>query len=1055
MRFVVYKNRELKYPLSLLLLSVLLILTTLRAQPEAFNHPELQWKTIETEHFLVHYHQGTVRTANLVAKIAEEVYPYVTGLYQYAPKEKTEFIIRDTDDYSNGGAYFYDNKVEIWATNMDYVLRGTHNWLRDVVTHEYTHIISLRKAAKFGTHVPAGWLQVFGYEEERRPDVVRGFPNVLVSYPISGLTIPVWFAEGVSQFQTNEKRYDYRDSHREMILRDRVVNDKLLDLKQMSVFGKNSIGNESAYNQGFAFVKFLADKFGEGVLRKMVEYASGPLTLDFNSSIQKATGVSADSLFRLWHNYLKETYDHRLQTIRAHLKIGEPVQEKGIGNLHPVYSPDGKKVAYLTSHSDYLSVNQLVIHDFKTGKTMAVAGPVTSSLSWSPDGRYLVYSRSNKLQPNGSAYNDLFIYDLKRYREFQLTKAMRASNPDWSHDGKRIAFVVQSDGVTNIYVLELDDLARIKDKKRWKTRYYDLEGYRLVRKIPPEVRKNWREYYREVKFWGRGIRQLTHYTDGRQFYHPRWAPDDSYLVFDTSIKFARDIARVSAQGGEIEFLLKEHYDERYPVFHPKTGELYFASDRTGIFNIYSVDLEHPGQLKAHTNVIGGAFMPTVNARGDLVYSLYRSQGYKIYRIKRANELPLENLRYEKNYSAKIPHISADDSHFTPRKARPYSRRFGPIAFMPRLLIDYGTIKPGFYVYSSEILDKMLFFGGFDVNAQRDYDIFTIFEFRFLKPTIFLEFFYQTSMIEDQFAILGYADRVTREFRFNLMQANLGLRGKVRNWFTYSLTYTYSNYKAKSGTFSFRDPATGDLYISPAFRYTYLKGHMVDLYVKRDRIFPEVDRAINPRKGYYFSFRLAREWNQFLTDFATDRAVGAEIYKPVNFWRLSLDYEQYFPIPLTRHHSLSMRFQGGSIDRPVDDFFYFFAGGLVGLKGYPFYSIEGRHMAILSATYRFPLVRNLNWQIFSWYLDKIYLGAFYQYGNAWSEAEVNFDRFKQDVGFQVRLETFSWYMFPTRIFFEVAYPLQTQYLKEIEYPRDVRYYFGVLFDFDLRYDKKLR
>ncbi len=197
------------------------------AQPGESNHPELYWQTIETEHFQIHYHQGTERTANVVARIAEEIYPHITGLYQYQPPQKVHIIIRDTDDFSNGAAYFFDNKIEIWAENLDYVLRGTHNWLRDVVTHEFTHIVSIQKALRFGRKIPAGWFQVFGYEEVRRPDVVRGFPDVLVSYPISGVNIPGWFAEGVAQFQSPSKRYDYRDSHREMILRDRAMTGKL------------------------------------------------------------------------------------------------------------------------------------------------------------------------------------------------------------------------------------------------------------------------------------------------------------------------------------------------------------------------------------------------------------------------------------------------------------------------------------------------------------------------------------------------------------------------------------------------------------------------------------------------------------------------------------------------------------------------------------------------------------------------------------------------------------------------------------------------------------
>ena len=113
------------------------------------------------------------------------------------------------------------------------------------------------------------------------------------------------------------------------------------------------------------------------------------------------------------------------------------------------------------------------------------------------------------------------------------------------------------------------------------------------------------------------------------------------------------------------------------------------------------------------------------------------------------------------------------------------------------------------------------------------------------------------------------------------------------------------------------------------------------------------------------------------------------------------------------------------------------------------------MAIGTFTYRMPLVRNMNYQIFNWYLDKIYLGALYQFGNAWESKDPTFSGFKSDVGVQLRLESFSWYMFPTRIFFEAVYPLvQTEY-NEISYNKEWRFYFGILFDFDLRFDKKFR
>ena len=101
-----------------------------------------------------------------------------------------------------------DNKVEIWASSLDFDLRGTHNWLRNVVTHEFTHIVQIQTSLKLGRKFPAFYLQWLQYESERRPDVLYGYPNGIVSYPISGFSVPSWFAEGVAQYNRRELGYD-------------------------------------------------------------------------------------------------------------------------------------------------------------------------------------------------------------------------------------------------------------------------------------------------------------------------------------------------------------------------------------------------------------------------------------------------------------------------------------------------------------------------------------------------------------------------------------------------------------------------------------------------------------------------------------------------------------------------------------------------------------------------------------------------------------------------------------------------------------------------------
>ena len=141
----------------------------------------------------MHYHEETENTARESATVAEAIYHPITDFYSFKPEEKTHLVLLDPDDYSNGAAYYYDNKIVIWASPLDFELRGSHRWLQNVITHEFAHIVSLQKSMKMGTRIPGGYLQIMNYEKENRPDVLYGYPNSIISYPFPGTCIPPWF----------------------------------------------------------------------------------------------------------------------------------------------------------------------------------------------------------------------------------------------------------------------------------------------------------------------------------------------------------------------------------------------------------------------------------------------------------------------------------------------------------------------------------------------------------------------------------------------------------------------------------------------------------------------------------------------------------------------------------------------------------------------------------------------------------------------------------------------------------------------------------------------
>lgn len=113
------------------------------------------------------------------------------------------------------------------------------------------------------------------------------------------------------------------------------------------------------------------------------------------------------------------------------------------------------------------------------------------------------------------------------------------------------------------------------------------------------------------------------------------------------------------------------------------------------------------------------------------------------------------------------------------------------------------------------------------------------------------------------------------------------------------------------------------------------------------------------------------------------------------------------------------------------------------------------MAAMGLTYRFPIVPNIDVRVLGLYFDKLYGSLFADLGDSWSERRVPpLSTFKKDIGAELRLESFSFYAYPTRIFLSAAYGLDRfdRYIRRLDqsvtYGKEWRFYFGVLFGFDL-------
>jgi len=1007
----------INYIFFFLIFSGIFIPAKVNAQFATYNHPELNWKSFETDHFEIHYHEGAEWTAWKSADIAEAVYGPVTSFYNYEPDQKTDLIIKDIGDNSNGAAYYYDNKIEIWATPLDYPLRGNHYWLLDVITHEFTHIVSLQKSMKYTRSIPGFYFQVIDYEDEKRDDVVYGYPRVISSYLIPGLVIPMWLAEGMAQFMYPGTTNDLWDSHRDMLLRDRTLHKKVLSFSQMASFGKRGIGNESTYNQGYAFVRYLSDRFGPDVIPRLADIISNPVQFSINNALKKATGVPGKQIYNEWVQYLETYYGKLAQTILQNQVIGDILIGDATTQYYPEWSGDSL-IYYLSNRGrDYFMQTSLYAYDVNTKKSKLIQPKVLSRISVAPDGKSIYYSKSSKPDKQGCVFFDIYRYDLQRKKEKQITKYARAYNPAISPNGKQLAFVSGRDGTSNLFIMNMDSMTSKK---------------------------------------------VTDYSDGLEIFTAHWSPDGRQIAFDYMTDHGRNIAVYHVADGKFDYIDTEHYDSRNPFFSPDGKWLYYACDKTGIFNIYRKSLGS-GAVELVTNVVGGAQMPSVNQKGELLYSLFDDSSFKIAMIEEPREISNEIAQYF-NYSETVPNIMAV-AELERVKPVKYKDKFSKMFIMPRVMIDYGTVKPGFYFSSSEILDRFNIFGGASVNSIKDRDLMLSLEYHQWYPTIYLEFNnISRSILNKKTTYNGYPIEV--DYTFYLTEALAGISVPMSGINQLRFDVSWSKYRTATDE---KIPSAG-IY-SNGFTYDYYRGVDFKLNWLLKKVVPTLNQFTNPDNGIILNTNIYRNYDKFLKDFGVNEDFGtlAENFRKNYYWKIEHEGEWRHKYPVVNKLVGTLKWRAGWISKyDIDTFFNFFAGGMPGLRGYPFYSMEGRNLFSLHYTWRIPLFREKDIQILPFNLQNAFLATYVETGNAWNKVKgypgMNWSDFtlntvdivksitsdfKSDIGIQLRLSGFSFYAYPTAISLDFVYGIDEFTIVDRQdvphqYGREWRTYLTILF-----------
>ncbi|RPI70718.1 MAG: hypothetical protein EHM47_11625 [Ignavibacteriales bacterium] len=483
-------------------------------------------------------------------------------------------------------------------------------------------------------------------------------------------------------------------------------------------------------------------------------------------------------------------------------------------------------------------------------------------------------------------------------------------------------------------------------------------------------------------------------------------------------------------------------------------------------------------------------MPAVSTNGDVLYSGYTSDGYKIFHVisaQQQNVIAGKDYIWMNNPPLDVHSTNGDvaalninslrsfnDYEIPDYDEEKYGGVFSKLTFFPFLRYDnYNTsnkflekLKPGLLVTSSDMLNRYSLFAGGSINSRLERDLFLIFDYRNklpllfdlgIKPELSLELYNisRKADIDIYFTAdstgqqVTYEDTIGTDVTYNLFEVDFVAKHRIfsRNQ-NLEFRFIFSRYSAALGAFFL--PNSLGLY--PTTDDTYLIGRNFQLKYTLDALLHYRDADINP-VGVQLSLIYNYEMNKFNSDaeYVVEDGLLKPSYNDFNFHRLELNSKLH--LPLWADHTLTAQLRGGSILGPeVPDFFDFYLGGLIGMKSYPFYAVSGNEIAWVNLTYRFPLFRNIDARAGQLYLDKIYFSVYGDLGDAWTGKIPELNTFKKGAGAELRIQLSSYYLFPTSIFFNAAYGFdkfdRIVESETISYGKEWQFYGGVLFGFDI-------
>jgi WD40 repeat protein len=844
------------------------------------HYRDFKWEIYHSPHFNLYYYQQEQPQLQKVVSFAESAYDKLSREFNFQIKDPVPLIY-----YGTHSAFEQNNII------LNFIPEG---------------VGAFASPARFRMVLPIDLpdpelMQLISHELTHIFQYHMLFQGSLAKAVAT--TPPTWFMEGMASYMAKDE--STRDR---MYLVDAVVNDRIPPVSRAD------FGGFFAYRFGHAVFDFIEERWGREGFLDFIYEVRNTIGSRVDRAVKRTFKMEPEDFDIEFRRWLRKKYLPKL------VQTGEPsdfgrifrIKEDQTGGtevISPVASPSGDLVAALSVYKGDVDVvlfdarkrqllrnltkgfsreyQYLVAQEFSTGRKLG------RDLAFSPDGNTIaVFAKRER----GRALLLIDVLESRLSTIIDMGDIEQQGGPAFSPDGRSVAFAGWRGGKFDIFNLDVES------------------------------------------------RTITNLTNDDVFDGaPTFSPDGKSLVFVSAVGTGfNKLFRIDlASPGTRYAVTTGESNENDPVFSPDGKRLYFTSDRTGPENIFGLDLA-TGMLRQHTDVVTGAFMPTVlhetEGQERLVYGGFWKGSFDLYvtnteePVKEAQKIDIPpGPTQAKDLPPFEPDIqvSLDDANKEPYHGRKFfledAQTYIGVAsdqsYLGRILLSFSDYLGDHRIFAN--LSSIDSFSNFDVVYA---DLSRRWNWQ-------LELFDDRTFYQLSDPLLNPNDRRTA----------YQITGAVA-----SLVYPITFYqRAQIGV--------GYLYRKEAIPIAQDINGNIEFAEFSDN-FPVVQGALVGDSSVYANYGAVsgRRWRVNLSYALNTGSSGTGIQSSsggTKFTSYDGEIRQY--VQVTQRSNLAFRAFAGMSNGSQPTPYYF--GGLDTVRGIPFRSLVGDRAFFTNLEYRFPLI----------------------------------------------------------------------------------------------------